>query len=124
VIQGTFVPLVDEDFSIPPMSSLFTPANHPKTFPSLGVRLWGVVPHMHTRGRKIKVMYQSQCLIDIPEWDFHWQQFYFYKQPVQLAFALNALSLSCTWDNETSSPITWGENTSDEMCLNYVFISQ
>jgi hypothetical protein len=128
VTRGTFLPLADQNFSIPPMSTLFTPSNHPRTFPTIG-RLWGVVPHMHTRGRKIKVQYtptggQPQCLVDIPEWDFHWQQFYFYKQPIQFGLTTSGLSLSCTWDNETTSPITWGENTSDEMCLNYVFVTQ
>jgi hypothetical protein len=31
------------------------------------------------------------------------------------------ITLTCTWDNPTSSPVRWGESTTDEMCLNYFY---
>ncbi|HET6279464.1 MAG TPA: hypothetical protein VFH73_00800 [Polyangia bacterium] len=101
--------------------------------------LWGVVPHMHLHGRRIKVEIihpdgSTDCSVNIPGWDFHWQQFYYYKQPLR-AMPGDKVQLSCTYDNSPESyPVTagarpppadlrWGEKTTDEMCLNYLYVS-
>jgi hypothetical protein len=60
--------------------------------------------------------------VNIPRWDFHWQQLYFFQQPIQVS-AQNTLKLTCTWDNFTSRTVTWGEGTEDEMCLNYFYVT-
>jgi hypothetical protein len=99
--------------------------------------LWGVVPHMHLHGTKIKVEVvhaggATDCAIDIPAWDFHWQQFYYYQQPT-LVVAGDTVRISCTYDNSPESQplvdgvrlppaeLRWGEKTTDEMCLNYLY---
>jgi len=56
------------------------------------------------------------CLLDIPRWDFHWQGSYGLVEPVVFNPG-DQLRLSCTWDNATMSDVTWGEGTTDEMCL-------
>jgi Copper type II ascorbate-dependent monooxygenase, C-terminal domain len=101
------------------------------------VALWGVVPHMHTHATKIKVDVlhangTSDCAVDIPRWDFSWQQFYYYKQPMMVT-AGDTVRISCTYDNSPENqPIVngtrlppaelrWGEKTTDEMCLNYLY---
>jgi hypothetical protein len=101
--------------------------------------LWGVVPHMHLHGRRIKVEIihpdgSTDCGVNIPSWDFHWQQFYYYKQPLR-AMPGDKVQVSCTYDNSPESyPVTgglrpppadlrWGEKTTDEMCLNYLYVS-
>jgi hypothetical protein len=101
--------------------------------------LWGVVPHMHLHGTAIHVEVQhsdgsSTCAIDIPDWNFHWQQFYYYQQAVQVKDGDN-IHLTCTYDNSatnqptiggvTQQPMTlhWGEKTTDEMCLNYLYFT-
>jgi hypothetical protein len=99
--------------------------------------LWGVVPHMHLHGTKIQVDILhagggTDCAIDIPQWDFHWQQFYYYQQPTMVGPG-DTVRISCTFDNSpenqpvvngvalTPADLRWGEKTTDEMCLNYLY---
>jgi hypothetical protein len=101
--------------------------------------LWGVVPHMHVHGTEIKVQIRhadgsSACAVDVPKWDFHWQQFYYYQQPVPVVSG-DTVHLECTYDNsaenqpvingtkQAPAPLTWGEKTTDEMCLNYLYFT-
>jgi hypothetical protein len=67
----------------------------------------------------------TSCLIDIPSWNFHWQQFYFYTGQSGISLAAGTqLTYSCTWDNPGASPVSFGESTSDEMCLTYLYVTQ
>jgi Copper type II ascorbate-dependent monooxygenase, C-terminal domain len=101
--------------------------------------LWGVVPHMHVHGTNIKVAIKhadgsSTCAVDIPKWNFHWQQFYYYQQPISVV-AGDTIHLECTYDNSAGAQpvingvqappalLTWGEKTTDEMCLNYLYFT-
>jgi mono/diheme cytochrome c family protein len=76
---------------------------------------------------------QETCLVDIPRWDFHWQQRY--GKPSGEAIVVpsgSALELTCTYDNSPENqPIVdgvrqaprdvgWGESSLDEMCLLYL----
>ena len=88
----------------------------------LNVNIHGGALHMHTLGKRIRVenTQTGQCFVNIPRWDFHWQQMYFFEQPVVVP-AQATLKLTCTWDNYTDKAVTWGEGTEDEMCLNYFY---
>ncbi len=88
----------------------------------------GVFPHMHTRGRSLRVEVdhagQTQCLTDVPRWDFNWQQGYFYDGPPRIAGGGDMLRITCTHDTSAEGqPITWGEGTDDEMCLAFLYVS-
>lgn len=90
----------------------------------LDARLVEILPHMHTRGSSIRVEVNpdtpdAQVLIDIPNWDFHWQGSYHYQEPIAIHAGDN-VRITCVWDNsqgENPSYIVWGEGTSDEMCI-------
>jgi hypothetical protein len=101
--------------------------------------LWGVVPHMHLHGTELKVEIQHadgsvDCAVDVPKWNFHWQQFYYYKQATPVVTG-DTIHLECTFDNlqadepiingaqMPSAPLHWGEKTTDEMCLNYLYFT-
>ena len=118
---AAILPLANLGFSIPAGATGYT-STIQVAAPASGV-LWGVIPHMHTKGRRVTVKAGNTCLVDIPAWDFHWQQSYFFTTPLPLTVGTQ-LSLSCTWDNPTASAVTWGEKTTDEMCLNYVYATQ
>jgi hypothetical protein len=118
-------------FSIPPGAEGYSATDtlDLPALPNLDVRVLGTLPHMHQLGRSIRVEVddgsETRCVIDIPDWDFNWQQFYFYEDPRGLP-ALKAeseLRLTCVWDNPTDRAVTWGEGTSDEMCLNYLLVT-
>jgi hypothetical protein len=101
--------------------------------------LWGVLPHMHVHGVAINVNVvhpdgTSTCAVDIPGWNFHWQQFYYYRQPIKV-HAGDKVHLECTYDNspqkqpiinnvqQPPQALHWGEKTTDEMCLNYLYFT-
>ncbi len=68
----------------------------------------------------------SIMLLDIPRWDFHWQDRYQFVEPVKVNFG-NVLRMSCGWDNSLSDDpryVVWGEGTSDEMCFGTVMIKK
>ena len=117
--QAVVLPLANQTFEIPPGATQTVTADLP--VPGVGA-LWGVAPHMHLHGTEIKATVQhangsETCGIDIPRWDFHWQQFYYYRQPL-LLLPGDVAHLACTYDNSTGTqPLTWGEKTTDEMCL-------
>ena len=67
---------------------------------------------------------ESTCLVDVPKWDFQWQQFYFYQSHTGIAVKPNStLKLTCTWNNPTSNTVRWGESTDDEMCLAFLYVT-
>ncbi len=115
--------LRDDGFMIPPgakgyatTQSLTTPAD---------VTVWGVLPHMHKLGRTIDVQTPEGCLVQIPGWQFSWQQMYFFAAPGGVSFKKGSTAtLRCTWDNPGSVPVVRGEGTGDEMCLSYFYVTQ
>ncbi|MBX7097935.1 MAG: hypothetical protein K1X89_09495 [Myxococcaceae bacterium] len=125
VTQALLIPLADPFFSVPPHAMDWTPAYHPVSTPNqvgADLRAWGVFPHMHTKGKRITVTGPDGCMVDIPKWDFQWQQQYFFDQPRRIKKG-EAVKLGCTWDNPGDKPVGWGEGTADEMCLAYLLLS-
>lgn len=119
---AAFVAVAQLQFSIPPRSTGFTAF---RDFDATsGLKVYGVLPHMHTLGQSIRVenVSKSQCFVQIPRWDFHWQQVYFFQQPLQVTVP-DTIRVSCTWDNYTDRTIHWGESTEDEMCINYFYVT-
>jgi Copper type II ascorbate-dependent monooxygenase, C-terminal domain len=115
------LPVADLNFTIPPKTSNYTTT---VSFPfAAGATLHGVGPHMHTRGRQIRVSADDACLVDIPSWDFNWQQLYQFETPFSIKPG-SRLRLSCTWDNPGDKVVRWGEGTDDEMCLNYFYLTR
>lgn len=89
--------------------------------------VYGVLGHMHELGRSFRMELnpegdESLLLLDIPRWDFHWQDHYQFAEPVTINFG-DVLRMSCVWDNSLSDDpryVVWGEGTSDEMCFGTV----
>ena len=120
--EALLVPVPNDDFSLPPGVE----TTDTLVVPGLGRKIWGVMPHMHQLGQSISLKAASAgCIVDVPIWDFQWQQSYFFKDVdfVQLG-GLEQVTLSCTWFNPTANTITWGEGTTDEMCLAYAYTTQ
>ena len=104
-------------------------------------RLYGIGGHMHYVGVDEKVTIShadasSECLMQIPRWDFDWQRRYDYDLPIEQLPQLQTgdkLAIRCTYDNTMandkvaaslleqgiSAPrtVVLGETTLDEMCL-------
>lgn len=98
--------------------------------------LTGIMPHMHLLGKSIKSYFVKPTgdtvrLIDIPEWDFHWQGFYQFQKPVIIPNG-SVLYGEARYDNTVNNPnnpnypplaVTAGEGTTDEMMLIYFNVS-
>jgi Flp pilus assembly protein TadD len=92
------------------------------------VDLLAVQPHAHNLARAIKGYVRfpdgrRDWLIDIPDWDFRWQDVYRYAAPIHLPRGA-ALEMEYTYDNSASNPrnpnqpprrVTFGQTSSSEM---------
>jgi Copper type II ascorbate-dependent monooxygenase, C-terminal domain len=94
-----------------------------------------VAGHMHLLGKSIRVELNpgkagSKVLLDIPRWDFHWQNVYALEQAVE-AKPGDVLRVTCRFypmrrhhegHGIPRMPryVLWGEGTADEMCLGIV----
>jgi Copper type II ascorbate-dependent monooxygenase, C-terminal domain/Secretion system C-terminal sorting domain len=121
-------------FTLPPDQETNVSAQYPAAggLP-IDYSLLSVFPHMHLLGKSMKVYgikpnLDTLKLINIPEWDFEWQDFYFYKN-IQKAEVGAYLKVDAVYDNTSTNmsnpntpPITVfpGLNTADEMCLVYM----
>ncbi|HEX2864467.1 MAG TPA: hypothetical protein VHN99_07850 [Deinococcales bacterium] len=107
--------------------------------PGGGGTIFGVAGHMHLRGVSIRLELLSpagpaRTLLDIPDWDFHWQGQYWLRQPVKVGPG-DRVKVTCTFNNAASAQpvvngqpqdpryVLWGEGTRDEMCLGIVTYS-
>lgn len=91
-----------------------------------------ICPHMHLLGKSYKVWFEtpqgdSIPLIDIPQWDFHWQRYYYF-QTVQVIPAGSRIKSEGVYDNTIANPynpnsppenVYLGPTTTDEMFLTY-----
>ncbi len=112
-----------------------------RNYGSSPLTLTGFTPHMHLLGTEIGLERVAargasaveECLIDVPRWDFNWQQSYRVRDGEEVTLAPGeGLVLTCNYDNSPSRQpvingeqveprnVTWGEGTLDEMCLLYV----
>lgn len=94
--------------------------------------------HMHQLGSNGQIIVRSpigdSCLVDIPVWDYHWQNAYQLNKPVEIFLGEDELFLSCTWDNSASNQpyvdgvqqaprdVNWGARVSDEMCMGFLYL--
>jgi len=85
------------------------------------LKVWGVFPHMHELGHTGKITAGDTCLVDVPDWDFHWQQMYFYDGDGITIPKGTDVKYTCTWDNPTNRTVRWGEGTEDEMCIAFFY---
>ncbi len=90
------------------------------------VELYGLFPHMHERGRKWSATLidgdAEQCIGDVQHWDFDWQLYYFYEEPMIIRPGTK-LRVTCDFDTRgASGPVTPGWGTQNEMCLAGVYV--
>jgi len=79
-------------------------------------------PHMHQLGRKFESHIERAngdivSLADVPNYDFDYQLAYPATATLDVG---DTVSVSCTWQNTTGQAADFGENTTDEMCFNFV----
>ena len=95
-----------------------------------GFNLEAVMFHMHTLGKHGELWLEKADrtrikIIDIPAWDFHWQNEYQLATPVRFEPG-DKLRVKCTFDNAKAGAVetNWGENSTEEMCVANILSSQ
>lgn len=105
-----------------------------------GFDIHGALFHMHQLGqfghaRVYKAGGAETTLLNIPKWDFNWQQEYFLETSVGFRPG-DELELLCSWDNSAQAQpfvgnerretkdVNWGERTEDEMCVVNLLITE
>ncbi len=92
-----------------------------------------VMPHMHLLGKEMSVVATfpdgtKKDLVVVKDWDFNWQETYQFKEPLALPKGTK-VRVEAFYDNSEknrnnpSNPpkrVTWGEETTDEMCIAFV----
>ncbi|MBI5507853.1 MAG: monooxygenase [Deltaproteobacteria bacterium] len=103
------------------------------------VRIHGVAHHQHVLGTRGRIALRraqgaEECLLSIPQWDFHWQGEYFLTTPT-VALPGDQLGLECQWDNSAENQpvvdgvrqpprdVEWGDGTTDEMCVAFFYVT-
>jgi hypothetical protein len=89
--------------------------------------IWGIFPHTHLRGKKWQYVLQlpdgtTKTVLDVPEYDFHWQTYYMFAKPLEIPAGAKLVS-SAWYDNSANNPanpdpkatVKWGDQTWDEM---------
>jgi hypothetical protein len=95
--------------------------------------------HMHLLGAAIRLELapgtpRAKVLLDIPRWDFHWQNAYTLATPVE-AKPGDVVRVTCRYDTRkrthgghgvppTPRYVLWGEGTTDEMCLGILQVTR
>ncbi|MFV8755039.1 monooxygenase [Nannocystaceae bacterium ST9] len=109
--------------------------------PNTTVDVWGAALHQHLLGTHSVLTVErsgdasDECLLQVDDWDFHWQGQYGLAEPVAFGSG-DAIHLQCWWDNSAenqplvdgvpkpSVDVGWGEGTFDEMCLGVLLIAR
>ena len=89
--------------------------------------LWGIFPHTHVRGKRWSYTLAlpdgtMKPLLSVPKYDFNWQTYYMFKEPLDIPKGSRILS-SAWYDNSAankSNPdptvaVRWGDQTWEEM---------
>ncbi len=114
---------------------------HVQRFYNTTERPWVVFAaagHMHLLGQQIRLTAvhaddERQCLLDIPRWDYAWQEVYPFRAGDLVVIAPGeAVELECTYDNSPAGQpkasghdgvpreVFWGDGSFDEMCLGFL----
>jgi hypothetical protein len=91
------------------------------------VDLVAVMPHMHGRGlrqtMKLGPAGSLACASHLESWDFHWQEYYFYKTPPVIT-PNTQIEVTCEYDtSKDTTPVLPGWGTKNEMCLTVLMVA-
>jgi thiol-disulfide isomerase/thioredoxin len=93
------------------------------------MQIVSLLPHMHLRGKAFRIESISpegkqELLLDVPRYDFNWQNSYVFAEPLKVR---EGTTLKCvaTYDNSANNPanpdptktVRWGDQTWEEMLV-------
>lgn len=125
---------IEHRFEIPPNTSDHKVTMNFSGFPKQS-KMLGLTPHMHLRGKAFRAAAEfdngkRQPLLNVPAYDFNWQHWYAFHQPVSLD-NVSSLKFEVTFDNSHGNPtnpnpkeyVSWGDQTWEEMAVAFFDIA-
>ncbi|TWT77883.1 thiol-disulfide oxidoreductase [Posidoniimonas polymericola] len=121
---------LEEKFEIAPHAKDHVVRKTKKHWPA-GAKLLAMSPHMHVRGKSFRYDAiwpdgRRETLVDIPNYDFNWQNAYVLAEPLELP---PGFAVECTahFDNskqnlanpDPSIAVRWGDQTWEEMMIGF-----
>jgi hypothetical protein len=89
--------------------------------------VWGLLPHTHVRGTRWQYTLvlpdgSSRSLLSVPKYDFNWQTYYMFREPVVVPKG-GRIESTAWYDNSSRNranpdptvPVRWGDQTWEEM---------
>ena len=89
--------------------------------------VWGLFPHTHLRGKKWRYTLElpdgtTKTILDVPTYDFNWQTYYMFKEPLLLPKG-SKIKSTAWYDNSAGNKanpdpkidVKWGDQTWEEM---------
>jgi hypothetical protein len=89
--------------------------------------VWGIFPHTHLRGKRweyklIQPDGAVKPILSVPRYDFNWQTYYMFREPLQIAKGSKIVS-TAWYDNSAANKanpdpkvdVKWGDQTWEEM---------
>ena len=89
--------------------------------------VWGLFPHTHVRGKRWSYALvmpdgTSKTVLSVPKYDFNWQTYYFFKEPLEVPKGARLVS-TAWYDNSAANrfnpdpkiEVHWGDQTWEEM---------
>ena len=131
--------VLNHNFEIPPNAENFPVSASLNGFPT-GSQLLSLTPHMHVRGKSIRVWTTESSESDGPppkasaltidNYDFNWQHNYELRHPIPLSQD-SSIAFEAIFDNSKSNPVNpnpdvavrWGDQTWEEMAVVFVNIA-
>ena len=131
--EMTAVAAINMDLSIPAGAADYAAEAHHRF--DQDTLVYSLLPHMHLRGKsfRFEAVYpdgRREVLLDVPRYEFEWQNVYILSQP-KLMPEGTVLRCLARFDNSADNPsnpdpkptVTWGEQTKDEMLVGYVEVA-
>ncbi len=118
---------INHALEIPPFEQDVRIHGDSPTLPDEG-KLLGLSPHMHLRGKSIRVTAdsggQATDILNVPNYDFNWQHSYILADPMPLD-RIDSITFTATYDNSAANPsnpdpsdfVTWGDQSWEEMAI-------
>jgi hypothetical protein len=127
------IPILNDKFEIPAGAGDHVVTAELEVFPLIAGKAIMVAPHMHLLGRKITMEVidrdgTHRPMIYIDDWNFNWQGFYTFVDPVTIPGGSKVV-VTARYDNSDNNPLNpnhplkpvrWGEGTEDEMCIGFI----
>ncbi len=121
---------LEEKFEIPPGAENHRVSTTRSEWP-FSARLLAMSPHMHVRGKSFRFDAlwpdgHRETLLDIPDYDFNWQNSYQLAEPFDIPTGF-AVECVAHFDNsrknivnpDPEATVRWGDQTADEMMIGF-----